>query len=79
MFVEPRTRNPYPAKFRGQLVALAPAGRCVGSLAHEYQRCAAPIHSWVKQIEVDDGDCYDGLSSKDAASFDVCDRSAIFV
>ena len=45
----PRTRNPYPAEFREQLVALARAGRSVESLAREYEPCAATIHDWVKQ------------------------------
>ncbi len=51
----PRTRNPYSAKFRDQLVALAKAGRSVESLAREFELCAATIHGWVKQVEIDDG------------------------
>jgi len=45
----PGTRNPYPTEFREQLVALAPAGRNVESLAWEHEPCAATIHDWVKQ------------------------------
>ena len=48
----PRTRNPYPAEFREQLVALARAGRSVESLAREYEPCAATIHDWVKRAGV---------------------------
>ena len=32
----PRTRNPYPAEFREQIVALARTGRCVEDLAREF-------------------------------------------
>jgi len=59
----PRTRNPYPTEFRDQIVALARGGRSVESLAREFEPCAATIHGWVKQVEIDDDDRHDGLSS----------------
>ena len=59
----PRTRPPYPTEFRGQLVALARAGRSVESLAREYEPCAATIHEWVKQAGADDGERDDRLTS----------------
>ena len=37
----PRTRNPYPAEFRDQLIALARSGRSVDSLAREFEQCVA--------------------------------------
>jgi len=52
----PRTRNPYPAEFRDQMVALVRTGRSVESLAREYEPCAATIHEWVRQAAVDGGD-----------------------
>ena len=61
----PGPRNPYPTEFRDQLVALARAGRSVESLAREFEPCAATIHGWIKQIEIDDGDRHDGLSSEE--------------
>jgi len=61
----PRTRNPYPTEFRDQIVALARAGRSIESLARESEPCAATIHGWVKQIEIDDGGRQDGLSSEE--------------
>ncbi len=61
----PRTRNPYPTEFRDQLVALARTGRSVESLARVFEPCAATIHGWVKQTEIDDGDRHDGLSSEE--------------
>ena len=61
----PRTRNPYPTEFRDQIVALARAGRSVEKLAREFESCAATIHGWVKQVEIDDGGRGDGLSSEE--------------
>lgn len=52
----PRTRNPYPAEFRDQIVSLARAGRSVESLAREFEPCTATIHGWVRQAAADDGD-----------------------
>lgn len=40
----PRTRTPYPAEFREQIIALAQAGRSVESLAREFEPCVATIH-----------------------------------
>lgn len=59
----PRTRNPYPAEFREQLVALAQAGRSVEDLAREFEPCVATIHGWIKQAERDEGSRSDGLTS----------------
>jgi transposase len=59
----PRTRNPYPAEFREQIIALAKAGRNVESLAREFEPCVATIHGWIKQAELDGGLRDDGLTS----------------
>ena len=59
----PRTRNPYAAEFREQIVALHRAGRSIGELAQEFEPCAATIHVWVKQADRDDGRRVDILSS----------------
>jgi transposase len=61
----PRTRNPYPAEFREQMVALVRAGRSVESLAREYEPCAATIHEWVRQAAADDGDDPSNLTSEE--------------
>ena len=59
----PRTRNPYPAEFRDQIVALSRTGRSVEDLGREFEPCAATIHGWIKQAERDGGGRIDGLSS----------------
>ena len=59
----PRTRNPYPAEFRDQIVVLSRTGRSVEDLGREFEPCAATIHGWIKQAERDGGGRIDGLSS----------------
>jgi len=59
----PRTRNPYPAEFRDQIVALARSGRSIEDLAREFEPCSATIHGWIKQAELDGGHRSDGLTS----------------
>ena len=59
----PRTRNPYPAEFRDQIVALARAGRGVEELAREFEPCVATIHGWIKQADRDGGSRREGLTS----------------
>lgn len=61
----PRTRNPYPAEFREQIVALARTGRSVEDLAREFEPCAATIHGWIKQADRDGGRRADGLTSEE--------------
>jgi transposase len=61
----PRTRNPYPADFREQIVALARCGRGVEELAREFEPCAATIHGWIKQADRDGGRRTDDVSSEE--------------
>ena len=61
----PRTRNPYPAEFREQMVALVRTGRSVESLAREYEPCAATIHEWVRQAASADSDDLNSLTSEE--------------
>jgi len=61
----PRTRNPYPAEFGGQVIALACAGGSVEDLAREFEPCAATIHGRVKQADRDGGRRADGLTSEE--------------
>ena len=61
----PRTRNPYPAQFREQIVALTHTGRGVEDLAREFEPCTATIHGWIKQADRDVGRRIDGLISQE--------------
>ncbi len=59
----PRTRNPYPADFRDQIVALHRAGKSIRELAQEFEPCAETISAWIKQADRDGGRRADILSS----------------
>ena len=61
----PRTRTPYPAEFREQILALARTGRSVEDLAREFEPCAATIHTWIKEADRDGGGRADGLTSEE--------------
>lgn len=61
----PRTRTPYPAELREQIVALARTGRSVEDLAREFEPCAATIHGWIKQADRDGGRRADGVTSEE--------------
>lgn len=45
----PKTRVPYPAEFREQVVALFRAGRTITELAREFEPSAQTIRNWVKE------------------------------
>ncbi len=56
----PRSRNPYPAEFRQQMVELVRAGRTPEELSREYEPTAQSIWNWVRQAERDQGVRTDG-------------------
>lgn len=51
----PRTRPPYPAEFRQQLIELARAGRTPTELSREFGCSAQTITNWVTQAAIDQG------------------------
>jgi len=59
----PRTRPPYPAEFRWQMVELVRAGRTPEQLAKEFEPSAHTIRNWVRQADLDDGVRADGLTT----------------
>lgn len=61
----PRTRLPYPAEFRRQLVVLVHAGRSPDDLAREFEPSAQTIRNWVAQADRDAGTRPDGLTSEE--------------
>lgn len=58
-----KTRAPYPAEFREQMVALVRSGRTPAELAREFEPSAQTICNWVVQAERDEGVRDDGLAS----------------
>lgn len=61
----PRSRAPYPATFRQQMVELVRSGRTPMELSREFEPSAESIRNWVAQAERDTGERADGLRSED--------------
>ena len=51
----PRSKPPYPAAFRQQMVQLVRAGRGITDLAREFGCNASGIHAWMKAAGGPDG------------------------
>ena len=47
----PRTRPPYPAQYRQQMVELVRAGRDPSELAREFEPSAQAIRNWVREAD----------------------------
>jgi transposase len=58
-----RHTNPYPAKFRQQMIDLVRAGRTPEDLAEHFEPTAQTIRNWVAQADRDRGKRSDGLTS----------------
>ncbi|MEX3937880.1 transposase [Paraburkholderia phymatum] len=58
-----KTRTPYPAEFRAQMVELVKAGRTPQELAREFEPTAQTITNWVAQADRDAGVRHDGLTT----------------
>ena len=58
-----KTRPPYAAEFRQQMVELVRAGRSPEELGREFEPSAQAIRNWVVQADRDDGRRGDGLTS----------------
>ena len=56
----PKSRPPYPAAFRQQMVELVRSGRTPGELAREFEPSAEAIRNWVAQADRDAGKRSDG-------------------
>ena len=51
----PKSKPPYPAEFRQQIVELAGAGRTITELAREFNLSAQSIRNWIAQDARDRG------------------------
>ena len=51
----PRSRPPYPAEFRRQMVELVQTGRTPGELSREFGVTAQSIAAWVAQAAANSG------------------------
>ena len=51
----PKTRPPYPAEFRAEMIRLVRAGRTPGELSREFEPSDQTIRNWVNQADIDEG------------------------
>jgi transposase len=61
----PRTRAPYPAEYRKQMLALVQAGRTPQELAQEFEPTEQTIRTWIKQAAIDGGERRDGPTTEE--------------
>ena len=61
----PKTRPPYPPKFRRQMVELVQAGRTPRELAREFEPSYETIRNWVRQADRDEGRSASGLTTEE--------------
>lgn len=61
----PRTRAPYPAEFRQQIVELYLSGRTPRELAEEFEPSEQTIRTWIVQADRDGGRREDGPTSEE--------------
>ena len=61
----PKTRPPYAAEFRQQMVDLVRAGRMPEDLAREFEPSSQAIRTWVAQADRDTGGRSDGLRTEE--------------
>jgi len=60
----PRSHPPYPPEFRTEAVRLVRAGgRTPEDLARDLGCSAQAIRNWVRQADLDEGRCHDGLTT----------------
>ena len=59
----PKSRPPYPAEFRQQIIELVRAGRTPEELEKQFEPRAQTIRTWVSQADRDSGKRQDGLTS----------------
>jgi transposase len=50
-----KTRPPYPAEFREQIVELARTGRTAGELSREFGCSAQTVTNWIARAAIDAG------------------------
>ncbi|MGA7613916.1 MAG: transposase [Thermoanaerobaculia bacterium] len=60
-----KTRRPYSADFKRQMVDLVRQGRTPEELSREFEPSAQAIRNWVTQADRDEGRREDGLTSKE--------------
>ena len=74
-----RSRKPYPAEYRAEIVRLVRAGRSIEQLSREFEPSHQIIRNWVNQAGIDDGQ-ENGLTTRERKDFEGCvGRTGSFV
>ncbi len=60
-----KSRPPYAAEYRQQMVDLVRGGRTPEALSREFEPSAQSIWNWVRQAERDEGIRSDGLTTEE--------------
>ena len=60
-----KSRPPYPAEYRQQMVDLVRGGRTPEALSREFEPSAQSIWNWVRQAERDEGIRSDDLTTEE--------------
>jgi len=71
----PKSRPPYPAQFRQQMIELARAGKTPAQLSKEFRCSAQAISNWVTQAGRDEGKPLPGKEGQTSPTIQ-CERSA---
>ena len=71
----PRSRPPYPAEFRRQMVELVQSGRSPDQLTPEFEPSAQSIRNWVTQAGRDDGRRDDGMTTAEREEREILARA----
>jgi transposase len=58
----PKSRPPYPAEFRQQILELVQTGRTPEALEKQFEPRAQTIRNWIQQADRDNGNRQDGLT-----------------
>lgn len=70
----PKTKPPYPAEFRQQMVELVGVGKTPAQLSREFGCTAQTIANWVAQSAIDSGKPLPGKSGLSSAERDELNR-----
>jgi transposase len=70
----PKSRPPYPAEFRQQIVELARAGRTPTELSREFGCSAQAVANWVAQAAIDAGKPLPGKNGLSSAEREELNR-----
>lgn len=60
-----KSRRPYPAEYRRQMVELVRAGRTPEELGREFEASSESIRNWVRQADLDEGRPGGGLTTSE--------------